>query len=70
MLEYASVVWSPFTQSNIDKIEMIQRKAARFVFNDYYTYSSVTNTFNRLKWAIVAQYVKLNTQFIWREFTK
>ena len=34
-----SVVWSPFTQSNIDKIEKVQRKAARFVFNDYYRYS-------------------------------
>ena len=43
MLEYASVVWSPFTQSNIDKIEKVQRKAARFVFNDYYRYSSITN---------------------------
>ena len=39
-----------FTQSNIDKIEKVQRKAARFVFNDYYRYSSVTNMLNCLKW--------------------
>ena len=50
VLEYASVVWSPFTQSNIDKIEKVQCKAARFVFNDYYRYSSVTNMLNCLKW--------------------
>ena len=46
VLEYASV-WSPFTQSNIDKIEKVQHKAARFIFNDY---SSVTNMLNCLKW--------------------
>ena len=50
VLEYASVVWSPFTQSNIDKIEKVQCKAARFVFNDHYRYSSVTNMLNCLKW--------------------
>ena len=50
MLEYASVVWSPFTQSNIDKIEKVQHKTARFVFNDYYRYSSITNMLNCLKW--------------------
>ena len=31
VLEYASVVWSPFTQSNIDKIEKVQSKAARLI---------------------------------------
>ena len=34
-LEYASCVWNPHTQCNIDKIEMVQRRAARFVHNDY-----------------------------------
>ena len=34
ILEYASVVWSPFTKTNIDKIELVQHKAARLVFND------------------------------------
>ena len=47
---YVRPVWSPFTQSNIDKIEKVQRKAARFVFNDYYRYSSITNMLNCLKW--------------------
>jgi len=33
--EYATVIWSPHLQSNIYQIEMIQRKATRFVFSDY-----------------------------------
>ena len=30
---YASDVWDPYTKRNIDKIEAIQRRAARFVLN-------------------------------------
>jgi len=43
ILEYASVVWSPFIKTNIDKIEMVQHKAAIFVLNDYHRYSSVSH---------------------------
>ena len=41
--EYACVVWSPYTLTNIDKLEKVQRKAARFVCNDFSMYCSVTN---------------------------
>ena len=34
--------------TNIDKLERVQRKAARFVCNDYSMYSSVTNMLNRM----------------------
>ena len=34
-LEYAAVVWDPFLEKDIAKIEKIQRKAARFIKNDY-----------------------------------
>lgn len=34
-LEYGAVVWDPFLQSDIDKLEKIQRKAARFISGDY-----------------------------------
>ena len=30
-LEYASAVWDPFLQSDINNLQRIQRKAARFV---------------------------------------
>ncbi|KAH3860591.1 hypothetical protein DPMN_023500 [Dreissena polymorpha] len=29
-LEYASVVWDPFHQTDIDRLEGVQRSAARF----------------------------------------
>ena len=34
-LEYGAVIWDPFTQNEINKIERIQRQAARFITNDY-----------------------------------
>uniref|UniRef100_A0A224Z8C0 Rna-directed dna polymerase from mobile element jockey-like protein n=1 Tax=Rhipicephalus zambeziensis TaxID=60191 RepID=A0A224Z8C0_9ACAR len=34
-LEYAAAVWDPHTNLNISKLENIQRKAARFIFNSY-----------------------------------
>ena len=41
-LEYASTVWDPHTQANINKVESIQRRAARFVTNNYEPRASVT----------------------------
>lgn len=35
VLEYGAAVWDPFTESNIKKLEMVQRKSVRFVFNCY-----------------------------------
>ena len=49
-MDYCSTVWSPYTLCNIKEIEAIQRRAARFVLNDYYQYSSVTDMLNRLSW--------------------
>ena len=34
-VEYASSVWNPHTKQNISKIEMVQRRAARWVKNNY-----------------------------------
>ena len=34
-LEYASPAWNPYTQRNINKIEAVQRRAARFVLGNY-----------------------------------
>lgn len=49
-LEYASSVWSPHTKSNIDKIEKVQRRAVRWVKQDYSYYSSVTSMQSQLGW--------------------
>ena len=49
-VEYASAVWSPYTKENMNKIEMLQRRAARWVCNDYSLYSSVTDMLSNLGW--------------------
>lgn len=50
IMEYASVIWDPVTQSNINQLEMVQRRAARFVTGDYKTTSSVTSMLSQLNW--------------------
>ena len=37
LLEYPSSVWDPHTKTLVNKIEMVQRRAARFCHNDYKT---------------------------------
>jgi hypothetical protein len=41
-IEYCSSVWDPHTNRNIKKVEAVQRRAARFIMNDYGRKSSVT----------------------------
>jgi hypothetical protein len=48
--EYASTVWDPHTKENIDNIEKIQRRAARFVTRNYQQTASVTDMITKLKW--------------------
>ncbi len=54
-VEYASSIWDPYTKENIHKIEMVQRRAARWTQNDYSTYSSVTDMLDRLGWRSLEQ---------------
>ena len=49
-VEYASTVWSPYTKQNIQKIEMVQRRAARWVSNSYFSYDSVSAMLSNLGW--------------------
>ena len=55
IIDYAAVVWSPHTQSNINTAEMLQWKAARFVFNNFSRCSSVSNMLERLGWDTLEQ---------------
>jgi len=50
ILEYAVCSWAPHTKCSIDKLESVQRRAARFVMKDYHPTSSVTEMMNKLKW--------------------
>ena len=52
ILEYASAVWDPHQQYLINNIEMVQRRAARWVKQDYrQTSSSVSNMLYDLQWS-------------------
>ena len=50
ILEYSASVWSPHTSLLINKLESIQRRAARFTCNDFGRYSSVTAMLSYLSW--------------------
>ena len=49
-LEYASEAWCPHTSSLVDKIEQVQRAAARFMHSDYRWATRVTSLINNLGW--------------------
>lgn len=42
-LEYACIVWDPFTKKDINKLEQIQRLAIRFIYNRYRRHDSPTS---------------------------
>ena len=48
-------VWSPSTKVNTDKIEMTQRRAARWVKSYYSSYDSVTEMLHDLGWQSLEQ---------------
>jgi hypothetical protein len=54
-LEYASCVWDPHQQGQIDQLEAVERKAARFVMADYQQQSSVTAMMDSLGWQSLQQ---------------
>ena len=50
VLDYSSTIWDPHLKQDIDRIENIQRRAARFVQSDYTRTSSVTSMMEELGW--------------------
>jgi hypothetical protein len=49
-LEYSCSVWDPYERTYINKIEMVQRRAARFVTGKYDRRASVTLMLEELGW--------------------
>ena len=35
IMDYGAIIWDPFLQKDIDKLERVQRQAARFITGDY-----------------------------------
>ena len=54
-VEYAPSVWDPYTKDQINKIENVQRRAARWCLNDYSPYSSVSCMIDKLGWQSLQQ---------------
>ena len=56
LVECSSSVWEPYTKSLINKLESVQRRAARFCLNDFRSRSPgcVTNMIKKLEWESLA----------------
>ena len=54
-VEYCSVVWDPWQKEQINKIEMIQRRAARYKLNQYSYQRSVSAMLQHLCWPTLQQ---------------
>ena len=48
LVEYAASVWDPWQNKYIEKIEMIQHRAVRYILNDFSFTSSVSNMLSKL----------------------
>ena len=55
IMEYASVIWDPSTDTSIRKLEMVQRRAARMVFSDFRSTSSATPMLQQLQWSTLQE---------------
>ena len=54
-MEYGATVWDAYQKYNSDKIERVQRQAARFVKSRYSRYSSVSDMLDVLGWMPLSQ---------------
>ncbi len=55
LLEYAPTVWNPYTSTYIKKVEMVQRRAARYTLHRYHYTSSVGEMLQQLGWQTLQQ---------------
>ena len=50
LLEYSNSIWDPNQKELINKVEMVQKRAARFVTNTYDRSTSITAVIKDLEW--------------------
>ena len=66
-LEYASLVWDNEIKDQINRVESIQRRAARFVKAEYRWDHSVTAMLNELRWpSLKERRAHAKMAFMWR----
>ena len=54
-LEYCASVWDPHTQVAVQRLEMVQRRAARYVMIRHHNTSSISDMMEHLQWPTLAQ---------------
>ena len=62
-LEYCCTVWDPHTNENINSLEKVQRRAARYTCNRHHNTSSVSEMLNTMNWQTL-QERRLRTRLI------
>jgi hypothetical protein len=62
-LECSCSIWDPYTHDNINKLEMVHRRAVRYVQNNYHNTSSVTSMINTIGWPTLTER-RLKTRLI------
>ena len=61
-MKYASCIWDPHNQRNINKLEMVQRRAAWFVKGDY----SRTSSYSYAIWSLQQRRMQSKTVMLYR----
>ena len=54
-LEYAATVWDPYTENEINSIEKVQRRAAKWVLNRHRQTSCVSSIMDSMEWPTLQQ---------------
>jgi hypothetical protein len=53
-VEYACAAWDPYNKCDIDRVQSIQRRGARYICNRYHNTSSPTDMLQTLEWETLA----------------
>ena len=67
-LEYASAVWNPHDNKSVNKLEQVQKNAARFVTGNYLWSTSSSGLVSSLGWCTLEQRHLLNMVLLFFKF--
>ena len=67
-LEYASSSWNPYTDTDINRLEQVQKSAARFVCNNYKLTTSTSGLISALGWDTLEQRRLFNQSVLFYKF--
>ena len=67
-LEYASSSWNPHTDTDINRLEQVQKSAARFVCNNYKLTTSTSGLISALGWDTLEQRRLFNQSVLFYKF--